>query len=143
MSPRRLLVLVLVTLVAALGLSACGSSGEDAGGSGGEANGSAVGVEAFQERVERDDVVVLDVRTPAEFAAGHLPDAININVESSDFAARVAELDEDATYAVYCQSGNRSGVAADQMVEAGFTDVVHLGGGIGAWQDAGGEVVTG
>lgn len=56
------------------------------------------------------------------------------------FAERLDDLDPDATYAVYCRSGSRSGVAVDQLVSAGFDDVAHLGGGIGAWQSAGGPV---
>ena len=85
----------------------------------------------------------MDVRTPQEYAQGHLPGAVNVDVSSPDFAAQIATLDPNAPYAVYCRSGNRSGVAVATMAEQGFTGAYHLGGGIGAWQDAGGEVVTG
>ena len=87
------------------------------------------------------DAVILDVRSPQEFAAGHLPEAINIDVESADFADRVAGLDESAEMLVYCQTGNRSGVATDEMADLGFTDVSDLQGGIEAWAAAGEEVV--
>lgn len=97
---------------------------------------------AFAELVATPGVVVLDVRTPAEFAAGHLRDAVNVDIEGADFAARLAGLDKQVTYAVYCRSGNRSQVALDAMAQAGFADAHHLGGGIGAWQANGGEVVT-
>lgn len=89
---------------------------------------------------ERDDLVVIDVRTPEEFAEGHLPDAVNIDLQGS-FEDEIATLDPDATYVVYCRSGNRSAVAAATMAEAGFTDVYDLGG-IVDWQAAGGEVVV-
>jgi rhodanese-related sulfurtransferase len=91
--------------------------------------------------VDDGEAVILDVRTPEEFAAGHLPDAINIDVESADFADRVAGLDESAETLVYCRTGNRSGVATDEMAELGFTDMSDLQGGIEAWAAAGEEVV--
>ena len=87
--------------------------------------------------------IVLDVRTPAEYANGHLPQAQNIDIEGPDFAARIAALDKNATYAVYCHSGNRSGVALQQMAGVGFTHLYDLAGGIGAWQSMGGPMVMG
>lgn len=105
-------------------------------------NGIAVGHEAFQALASEPDAVVLDVRTPQEFAAGHLPDAVNLDVEAADFAGRIAELDKTKPYAVYCHSGNRSAGAVQQMLQAGFTHVNDLEGGIVAWQAAGGQVVT-
>ena len=65
----------------------------------------------FSEVVTQPGVIVLDVRTPEEFSAGHIENAININLEGSDFASEVSKLDKNATIAVYCRSGNRSGVA--------------------------------
>jgi phage shock protein E len=94
-----------------------------------------------QQIVEQGDSVILDVRTPEEFAAGHLPGAVNINVEASDFTDRVAGLDESAETLVYCRTGNRSGVATDEMADLGFTDMSDLQGGIEAWTAQGGEVV--
>lgn len=98
---------------------------------------------AFGERASQAGAVLLDVRTPAEFAAGHLQGAVNVDVESADFADRVAELDKGAAYAVYCRSGNRSQTAMATMSAAGFTDLADLAGGITAWVEAGGAVVTG
>ena len=71
---------------------------------------------------------MIDVRTPAEYAAGHLEGALNIDVESADFASRIASLDPQGRYVVYCRSGNRAGVAADEMARAGFVDVTNAGG---------------
>jgi rhodanese-related sulfurtransferase len=98
---------------------------------------------AASEIVAAGESVVLDVRTPAEFAAGHLPGAVNIDVQSPDFADRVAGLDEGEATLVYCQTGNRSGVATDEMVDLGFTELSELSGGIEAWAAAGGQVVQG
>lgn len=71
---------------------------------------------------------VIDVRTPAEFAEGHLEGAVNIDVESPLFAEQVGQLDPSGTYVVYCRSGNRSTVAIDQMKAMGFTDLLNGGG---------------
>jgi rhodanese-related sulfurtransferase len=70
---------------------------------------------------------VLDVRNPDEFAAGHLAGATNIAVEASDFEARIADLDPERAYLLYCRSGRRSALAADTMAQAGFTDIVDAG----------------
>ncbi len=94
----------------------------------------------FAHSIATDSTVVIDVRTPAEYAAGHLPAAVNVNVEGSDFDSQIAALDKSKHYALYCHSGNRSGVAAQKMHDAGFTHVVDLAGGIQTWT---GAVVTG
>jgi len=97
----------------------------------------------FSTAMKAPGTVVLDVRTPAEFASGHLPQARNIDIEGSDFAAKIAALDKSATYAVYCRSGNRSGVALKQMAAAHFTHVYDMAGGIDAWQTMGGPMSMG
>lgn len=87
-------------------------------------------------------VRVLDVRTAEEFAEGHLAGATQLDWYASDFADRVAELDRDATWVVYCRSGNRSAQATALMADQGFTAVNDVDGGIVAWQAAGLPVVT-
>jgi rhodanese-related sulfurtransferase len=74
------------------------------------------------------DRVIIDVRTPEEFAAGHLAAAVNIPVEATDFDASIEALDRAGAYLLYCRSGRRSAMAADIMAQAGFTDVVDAGG---------------
>ena len=88
------------------------------------------------------DVTVVDVRTPAEYAAGHLPGAVNIDIEGGSFEQQVDQLPKDETYFVYCRTGNRSGVATGQMADLGFTDLYDLQGGVVDSQAAGGAVVT-
>lgn len=83
--------------------------------------------ERHMPRLIPADAVVIDVRTPAEYDAGHLQGAQNINVESSDFAAEVGALPKDQTYVVYCRSGNRLAVAAQQMAGLGFGKVIDAG----------------
>lgn len=108
-----------------------------------EGNGAKVDVPAFKQQIAKQGAVVLDVRTPGEFAAGHLEGAKLIDVNGADFDAQIAQLDKAVPYAVYCRSGNRSGTAINKMVKAGFSDTVHLSGGIGAWQSQSGAVVQG
>lgn len=98
--------------------------------------------EDFAELADADGVVLLDVRTPQEFAEGHLEGAVNLDVSGPDFATGLAALDPEATYAVYCRSGNRSQTALDLMAQAGIDTAADLAGGIGAWADAGLPVVT-
>jgi rhodanese-related sulfurtransferase len=90
---------------------------------------------------EADYAAIIDVRTPAEYAAGHVEDAVNIDVQDPSFDAQVAELAEDGTYLVYCQSGNRSKAAAERLEAAGL-DVVD-GGGLSDMEDAGFPFVGG
>jgi len=109
--PGLLLVILLASVVAACGASGSAVSKPSAA--------KAVGM--LGERV------VIDVRTPAEYAAGHIAGAQNIDVEASDFGTRIASLDTKAAYLVYCRSGRRSALAADAMAKAGFTDIVDGG----------------
>ncbi|MEQ1702514.1 MAG: rhodanese-like domain-containing protein [Ilumatobacteraceae bacterium] len=88
-----------------------------------------------------ESLTIIDVRTPEEFAAGHLEGAINVDIESGQFSARIEGLDHTATYMVYCHSGRRSAIATDTMVTAGFTEVYDVGG-IADWIAAGLPVVT-
>jgi rhodanese-related sulfurtransferase len=125
---KRLVLLLLVLVFAVAG---CSTS----------AGAATVSPSQFQDVVEQPQTIVVDVRTPAEFAEGHLANAVNIDVESAGFAAAVSKLDPNATYAVYCRSGNRSQGAVQQMEEAGLTDVSELDGGIVAWQEQGLPVV--
>ena len=87
-------------------------------------------------------LVVLDVRTPEEFAAGHLEGAIMIDFYREDFSERLAELDPNQPYLLYCRSGNRSERTRSIMEAMGFTDVADLDGGILAWSQAGYPVVA-
>lgn len=80
---------------------------------------------------------VLDIRTAPEVAQARIPGAVNIDLFSPDFAQRIAELDLDATYLLYCRSGNRTAAARQLMSQLGFTDVVDVQGGIIAWANAG------
>ena len=90
-----------------------------------------------------DELVVLDVRTPEEFAEGHLEGAVLVDFYAADFAEQLAALDTDVPYLVYCRSGNRSGQALGVMEQLGFTSAADVDGGIVAWAGAGLPVTTG
>lgn len=94
-----------------------------------------------QELIEKNrgnaGFVVLDVRTPAEFAAGHIPGAVNVDFRSPDFQARAGKLDKGKSYLVYCRTGHRSGLALPILQRLDFTSLYHLEGGITAWQREG------
>jgi phage shock protein E len=75
-----------------------------------------------------DGARLIDVRTPEEHAAGHLPGSVNVDVTAGDFEQRIAELDPQASYVVYCRTGNRSASAVETMTDNGFDDVVNAGG---------------
>ena len=134
--------LAISAMVAIAPLSACSSSAPVATSSS-PATGQHMAANDFATAMKAPGTIVLDVRTPAEYASGHLPQAQNIDIEAADFATRITTLDKNATYAVYCHSGNRSGVALEQMAGAGFTHLYDLAGGIGAWQGMGGPMVMG
>jgi rhodanese-related sulfurtransferase len=123
---------ILTCLLAALGLtSACGQD-----------NFENTDVQGFTELVADSNVVVLDVRTVAEFTEGHIERAILIDQGQSDFVEKAkATLPIDKKIAVYCRSGRRSANAAGKLADIGYK-CVNLKGGIIAWKDAGKSVVT-
>ncbi|MEE9405775.1 MAG: rhodanese-like domain-containing protein [Algisphaera sp.] len=89
---------------------------------------------------QKETVVVLDVRTPEEYAAGHIQDALHINISDSDFASKVAKLDREKTYIVHCAGNFKNGRASDAlkiMEDLGFTQLRDLAGGFAAWRAAG------
>lgn len=83
--------------------------------------------------------IILDVRTPQEFAAGHIPNAINIPNETIGASEISALPDKDQLIFVYCRSGRRSKEAAQKLVSLGYTSIVEFGG-ILDWT---GETVSG
>lgn len=85
-------------------------------------------------------VTVLDVRTTEEFADGHIAGATNINFMAKDFAAQVGQLDRNKTYLLHCASGGRSKRCLPQMKQLGFKEIIHLDGGMAAWEEAGNPV---
>ena len=94
-------------------------------------------VTQFAEEIKQPSIQVLDVRTPAEFAEGHLANSLNIDFESGNFAEEIKKLDKSKSYAVYCRSGRRSALAAAEMSKAGFHHILNMSGGTIDWTTAG------
>ena len=84
--------------------------------------------EAVEMMASESDYIILDVRRPDEFSAGHIPNAVNIPNESIG-ADEIDELpDKDRLILVYCRSGNRSKQASEKLVRLGYTNIVEFGG---------------
>ena len=123
---------IITCLLATLGLTtACGQQNyEDAD------------VKGFSELIEDSGVVLLDVRTAAEYAEGHIEGAVLIDQSQSDFIEKAkSALPIDKKIAVYCRSGRRSASAANRLAAEGYK-CVNLKGGIIAWKETNMPVVT-
>lgn len=79
-------------------------------------------------RTEKD-ALVIDVRTPKEYAAGHVPGAVNIDWHRRDFNEQILKLDKSKKLLVHCMAGRRSAAASQRMGELGFTKVFDYSGG--------------
>jgi phage shock protein E len=123
--------LVATALLATTVAAACGGTATQAF----ELVTPVAAVEVIEE--QSSDVVILDVRTPEEYAAGHVADSVNIDFYAADFAQQLDLLPKDVPYVVYCRSGNRSGSTMPIMEELGFTELWDVDGGILAWNAAG------
>ena len=86
------------------------------------------------DNLSNPDFVIIDVRTPEEYASGHIEDAINMDFYAEDFDDQLDKLDRDKTYLIYCRSGSRSGKALDKMEALGFQEVYNMLGGIVNWE---------
>ncbi|MGA9596065.1 MAG: rhodanese-like domain-containing protein [Acidimicrobiia bacterium] len=133
---RQIYAPVAALLAAVLLLGACGDTG---GSAATKARLELTAVSDVADIVASppDGLLILDIRTPDEFAAGHIPGAINIDYYSPDFEQKLRTLDLQVPYVMYCNSGNRSANALPLMDSIGFQEVYELDGGIQAWYSAG------
>lgn len=90
----------------------------------------------------RPEIIVLDVRTPAEFKAGHIKGAVNIDFYARDFDQMIAKLDRNTAYLVHCRTGQRSGATLPLMLSAGIKDITHMDFGFSQWYRLGLPVST-
>ena len=89
------------------------------------------------------EFVLLDIRTPAEVEAGHLPGAVNLDFRNPTFENELERLDREPVYLIYCRTANRSGQAFELMGEMGFARVYDMQGGITQWQRLGYPICEG
>jgi rhodanese-related sulfurtransferase len=89
-----------------------------------------------QKLIVEKQPVVIDLRTPEEFAAGHIAGATNINFRAAHFEKTIAALDKNQNYLLHCASGNRSAQALPTFQKLEFKSLYHLDGGLRAWQKA-------
>ncbi|MFC2066266.1 rhodanese-like domain-containing protein [Chloroflexota bacterium] len=142
---RQYTVMIAALLLLVAGLVATGSCAEKAM----EAPGQPIikdisaqeALDLIQENQENPDFIIVDVRTPQEFADGHIENAINIDFNSGAFQNEIGKLDRNKKYLIYCRSGNRSRGALDVMIELDFREVYHLYTGIISWEEAGFMIV--
>lgn len=83
------------------------------------------------------DFVILDVRTPEEYRAGHIPGAVNLDFYTDTFREELNKLDKNKKYLIYCRSGRRSGIVLGIAKELGFTEAYNMLGGIIQWEEEG------
>lgn len=125
MKALKILFFVLISFISVSSMASCQSQ-VNAGGAG---NIEHLNVAQFTEKLENGKGIILDVRTPGEFAAGNVPGATNIDYYGGQFEAQLQKLDPEKEYYIYCASGNRSGKAARIMAEKGFKKVYNLSNG--------------
>ena len=100
-------------------------------------DGNSLDVSAFASRLAKNDAQLVDVRTAAEYASGHILGALNLDQTGGQLEERATELDKSTPVLLYCASGRRSAAARKYLMDQGFHDAVDLAGGIASWTAAG------
>ena len=95
----------------------------------------------IQENLSNPDFIILDIRTPREFDAGHIAGARNIDFYAKTFAQEFRSLDREKTYLIYCRSGNRSGQLMGALEKMHFKNVFHMRSGLVDWVGQGLKLV--
>lgn len=119
---------IIYYLLAVLSLTACQAQ---------QNNVKLVEPQQFSKNISDESVQLIDVRTPKEFKAGHIKNAVNMHLYDKDFEQRIENLDKNKPVYVYCKVGGRSSEAVQIMHDKGFKNITELKGGIDAWQEAG------
>jgi rhodanese-related sulfurtransferase len=94
----------------------------------------------MKEISEIEGIQLVDVRTPAEYKEGHLPNALNIDFFDPNFEVNIQKLDKTKPVIVYCQRGSRSAKCASQLIANGFVKIYDLDRGFSKWKSSGFEV---
>ena len=91
----------------------------------------------FKSSFEKNNGIILDVRTPEELKSGIIEGASTIDFYDDNFKKKISKIQKDKVVYVYCRSGGRSSKAARLLLESGQEDVINLNGGIMAWKNSG------
>ena len=132
-----LLASLMLALIGFMGINLLAADAPTTQKTGDETSVKKINLTEFEKLKADKDAVVLDVRTPREFDAGHVPGAINIDWHARDFAERVSKLDKSRQYLVHCQSGVRSAAAARAMSKMDFLHLYDYSGGWGDYSKSG------
>ncbi len=128
---KKLWILALLaTLTVFLGLSS-GCIGSDT------AIAPSLAYSMIEDNGDNPDFVLLDIRTPEEFAAERIAESVLLDFYADDFEDELDKLDKSKTYLVYCRSGNRSSKSMPIMEDLGFIKIYDMGGGINQWKAEG------
>jgi phage shock protein E len=147
-SVRTLLNVVVAVAVAGLlsSVDAAPSTRPTTGAADAKAATKKLSVEQLDQARQRKGIMVVDVRSPEEFSAGHVPGAVNIPVtgkEAERFETMLSVMDLTQPMVVYCRSGVRSAKAMEKLQKIGFTNLSEFPGGWVAWSEAGKPVDVG
>ena len=99
--------------------------------------GPSVSPSQATQLINREDALMVDVRDPGEFGAGHILGAKNLPLSGIASGAELAAKRKDRPLIVYCDTGNRAAKAVAALKTQGYSKVLNLSGGLGAWQQAG------
>ncbi|ABE52464.1 rhodanese-like domain-containing protein [Methanococcoides burtonii] len=132
---NNITMLVILLVIACIALGFIGYDKFAPNQNGTDVSYTDVSVHEAKDIFDKGDVFLLDVRTESEFNSGHLEGAVNIEV--SQLGTRLNEAPADKVILVYCRTGVRSVRASKTLVNAGYTDVYNMKGGIMAWMSAG------
>lgn len=121
---NRFFTIFIAIVMAIFALQACGQSEEES-----STEDTRITAAEFQDQIDKQPGVVIDVRTQDEYNQGHVASVdYNLDLLNGDFESSLDSLDKDKTYYLYCRTGNRSGQAADLMKQNGFENVYNIGG---------------
>ena len=134
MKTTRSTLLLLFSVFLTIG---CGSSQQS-----GEQTGSKTVDAEELKALLQDNVRLIDVRTPNEYAGGRIQGATLINYRDKNFRDQISKLDKDVPVAIYCAAGGRSTRATDMMIELGFGMVYNYTGGFSDWRSRGEPIET-
>jgi phage shock protein E len=140
MTHPKIWLFFLLLPIAVLALTACAKSTPPPAPTAADPKNLPVDVDAatVQSLRQRSDVMLIDVREPDEYQAGHIPGAVLWPLR--DLPQHLGEVPKDKTVIAVCRSGNRSGKATDFLRQTGFDNVHNMQGGMIAWEKAGYEV---